>query len=77
MSSMDWEAERLYVMEMLKENKAGLSEILKSLNEFKLEMTRAVVELKTKVGMYAVIGAAVVSVVTDLTIAVISNYIGK
>jgi hypothetical protein len=74
---MDWEAERLYVMEMLKENKAGLSEILKSLNEFKLEMTRAVVELKTKVGMYAVIGAAVVSVVTDLTIAVISNYIGK
>jgi len=59
--NMDWEVERLYVMEMLKDNKKGLEGLEKSVNDYKLETAKAIAELQTKVGIYVLIGASIVS----------------
>lgn len=68
MGNTEWEQERLYVMEMLRDNKKGLTKIEDSVHDFKLETAKAITELQTKLGIYVLIGSAIVSTVVTIAI---------
>ncbi len=76
MSNIEWDQERLYVLEMLKETRSGLAELQKMVQDLKLETTKTFAEIKTKLGMYAIVGSAVISLIVSVLSKVFQNMVG-
>lgn len=72
MSNIEWDTERLYVLEMLKETRAGLSEQQKMIHQFKVETSNSITEIKTKLGMQT----TVITFVVSTAISIASKFIG-
>lgn len=72
MSNIEWDTERLYVLEMLKETRAGLSEQQKMIHQFNVETSNSITEIKTKLGMQT----TVITFVVSTAISIASKFIG-
>lgn len=72
MAANEWDTERLYVLEMLKETRSGLREQGIMIQDFKLETAKSITEIKTKLSMQV----SILSFVIATVVSIASKFLG-
>lgn len=65
MPNQDWENERLYVLETVKDLRDRLRSLDESFSGFKTDVKTALATIQTKLAMYALVGSGVVTAVIN------------
>ena len=68
MNSVDWETERLFVLETVKRIETETYNNSRSINDFKTEITAILAVIQTKLALYSFLGSIVVSATVSTVI---------